>query len=77
MTAAFPAMKRRALNVLKGKITRVIPQQLGAYLVVECAPGVKLTSRLTAGAFAALNPRRGQAACVVVPALDVIVAPHD
>ena len=49
---------------------------MGADLVVELAPGLKIISRLTAASFAAMNPRRGQAACVVIPALDVIVAPQ-
>ena len=69
-------MKRRPLNVLKGKITRVIPRALGADLVLEFAPGVRLVSHLTAGSFAAMNPKRGQAACAVIPALDVIIAPY-
>jgi molybdopterin-binding protein len=68
-------MKLTSLNVFKGKITRVIPQRLGADLVIELAPGLKVISRLTAASFAALNPRRGQAASAVIPALDVIVAP--
>jgi len=68
-------MKRRPLNILKGKITRIIHRPLGADLVIEVAPGLKLISHLTAGSFAALNPRRGQSACAVIPALDVTVAP--
>jgi len=69
-------MKRTQLNVFKGRITRVIPCAMGADLVVELAPGLKIISRLTAASFAAMNPRRGQAACVVIPALDVIVTPQ-
>lgn len=75
MIATFPPVKQRQLNILKGKITRVIPRPLGADLVIQLAPGVKLISRLTAGAFAALNPKCGQMASAVIPAVDVIVSP--
>jgi len=70
----FPK-KRSPLNVFQGKIKRVIPHAIGADLVVELAPGLEIISRLTASSFAAMNPRRGQLACAVIPALDVIVAP--
>jgi len=71
----FP-MKRSTLNIFKGRIKRVIPRAAGADLVVELAPGLEIISRLTAASFAAMNPRRGQLACAVIPALDVIVAPR-
>jgi molybdopterin-binding protein len=69
-------MKRSLLNVFKGKIKRVIPRAIGADLVVELAPGLEIISHLTAASFAAMNPRRGQLACAVIPAPDVIVAPR-
>jgi len=76
MRATVPQMKRRILNVLKGRITDIIERTSGIDLVVEFAPGVKLVSSLTPRSFAAMNPRRGQAACAVIPALDVVVAPR-
>ena len=73
----FPALSmKRPLNVLKGRITRVIPCEMGADLVVELAPGLEIISRLTAASFSAMNPKLGQLASAVIPALDVIVAPR-
>jgi molybdopterin-binding protein len=69
-------MKQSLLNVFKGKIKRVIPCKMGADLVVELAPGLEIISHLTAVSFAAMNPKRGQLACAVIPAPDVIVAPR-
>lgn len=76
MTLPLFPMKRSLLNVFKGKIKRVIPRAIGADLVVELAPGLEIISHLTAASFAAMNPRRGQLACAVIPAPDVIVAPR-
>jgi molybdopterin-binding protein len=59
LTSPLFPMKRTQLNVFKGRITRVIPCAMGADLVVELAPGLKIISRLTAASFAAMNPRRG------------------
>lgn len=68
-------MKRRPLNVFKGKITRIVRRRIGADLVVELAPGFELISRLPASSFKAMNPKRGQIASVVIPALDVVIVP--
>ena len=68
-------MKRRPLNVFKAKITRIVRRRISADLVIELAPGLELISRLSAGSFNAMNPRCGQMASVVIPAVDVVVVP--
>jgi molybdopterin-binding protein len=68
-------MKKPRLNIFKGKITRIVRGPISFDLVIELAPGLKLTSRLPASSFNLLNPRPGQIASVVIPAIDVEVAP--
>jgi molybdopterin-binding protein len=68
-------MKRRPLNVFKGKITRIVRRPISADLAIELAPGLELISRLSASSFNAMNPRCGQTASVVIPAVDVVVVP--
>lgn len=68
-------MKRRPLNVFKGKITRIVRRRISADLVIELAPGLEFISRLPASSFNAMNPKRGQIASVVIPALDVVIVP--
>jgi molybdopterin-binding protein len=68
-------MKKPRLNIFKGKITGITRGTMSANLVIELSPGLKLTSRLPATSLNVMNPRRGQVVSVVIPAVDVVVAP--
>jgi molybdopterin-binding protein len=68
-------MKKARLNIFKGKITWITRGTMSANLVIELGPGLKLRSRLPATSLNLLNPRRGQMVSVVIPAVDVVVAP--
>jgi molybdopterin-binding protein len=68
-------MKKARLNIFKGKITWITRGTMSANLVIELGSGLKLRSRLPATSLNLLNPRRGQMVSVVIPAVDVVVAP--
>lgn len=66
-------MKLSARNVLPGKIISVKKGPVSSLVVIEIAPGVKITSSVTANAVADLKLRKGSTAYAVIKSSSVML----
>lgn len=66
-------MKISARNILPGKVVKVTEGAVNAEVVLEVAPGVKVTAMITKASAASLGLREGVKAYAVVKASSVMV----
>ena len=66
-------MKISARNVLPGKIVSVKKGPISSLVVIEVAPGVKLTASITAEAVKELKLAKGTAAYAIIKAPSIMV----
>jgi len=66
-------MKPSARNVLKGKITEVVEGVTTAHVKIDVGHGVVITSSITVEAAKELNLKKGDDACAIIKASEVIV----
>ncbi len=66
-------MKISARNVLPGKIVSVKKGPISSLVVIEVAPGVKLTASITAEAVKELKLAKGKAAYAIIKAPSIMV----
>jgi molybdopterin-binding protein len=64
-------MKLSARNVLKGRVKRVEQGPVSSLIVLEIAPGVEITSTITAESSTDLHLKEGQTAYAMVGGGDV------
>jgi molybdopterin-binding protein len=72
-TRNISPMKLSARNVLAGKIVSVKKGPISSLVVIEVAPGVKLTASVTADAAKQLKLAKGNPAYAVIKASSVMV----
>ena len=70
-------MKLSARNVLPGKVVRVKKGPISSLVVLEIAPGVKLTSVVTANATSELKLKKGSTAYAVIKSSSIILGIDD
>jgi len=70
-------MKLSARNVLPGKVVSVKKGPISSLVVLEIAPGVKLTSVVTANAASELKLKKGAKAYAVVKSSSIILGVDD
>jgi len=70
-------MKLSARNVLPGKVISVKKGPISSLVVLEIAPGVKLTSVVTANATAELKLKKGATAYAVIKSSSIILGIDD
>lgn len=66
-------MKISARNVIPGKVLSVKKGPVSSLVVIEIAPGVKLTSSVTSTALADLKIKKGSAAYAVIKSSSVML----
>jgi molybdopterin-binding protein len=66
-------MKLSARNVLPGKIVSIKKGPISSLVVIEVAPGVKLTSTITADAAKELKLAKGKSAYAIIKAPSVMI----
>ena len=66
-------MKLSARNVLPGKIVLVKKGPVSSLVVIEIAPGVKITSSVTANAVTDLKLKKGATAYAVIKSSSVML----
>lgn len=66
-------MKLSARNVLPGKIVSVKKGPVSSLVVIEIAPGIQLTSTVTADAVSELKLKKGAAAYAIIKAPNIIL----
>lgn len=66
-------MKLSARNVLSGKILSVKRGPVTSLVVIEVAPGVRLSSSITTRAANELKLVRGRTACAIIKSSSVIL----
>jgi molybdopterin-binding protein len=66
-------MKLSARNVLPGKIVSVKKDPISSLVVIEIAPGVKLTSTITADAANELKLAKGKRAYAIIKAPSILI----
>ena len=66
-------MKLSARNVLPGKIVSIKKGPISSLVVIEVAPGVKLTSTITADAAKELKLAKGKAAYAIIKAPSILI----
>lgn len=66
-------MKLSARNILKGKIIRVTKGPLNSLVVLEIAPGVRISSVITSEAAKELKLAKGKPAYAIIKAPSVIL----
>lgn len=66
-------MKLSARNVLKGRVVKVTKGAVNSVVVIEVAPGVQLTSVVTADAVAELGLAKGKEAYAIIKAPNVML----
>ena len=66
-------MKLSARNVLPGKIVSVKKGPISSLVVIEIAPGVKLTSSITADAANELKLAKGKRAYAIIKAPSILI----
>jgi molybdopterin-binding protein len=70
-------MKLSARNILPGKIVSVKKGPINSLVVLEIAPGVRLTSVVTANAATELKLKKGVAACAVIKSTSIMLGVDD
>ena len=70
-------MKLSARNVLKGNVVKITTGAVNSLVVIEVAPGVRLTSVITDDAVRHLGLVEGKAAYAVIKAPNVMLAVDD
>ena len=70
-------MKLSARNVLPGKVVSVKKGPISSLVVLEIAPGVKLTSVVTANATAELKLKKGAKAYAVIKSSSIMLGIDD
>ena len=66
-------MKISARNIIPGKIVSVKKGPISGLVVIEVAPGVKLTASITAEAIKDLKLAKGKAASAVIKSSSILV----
>ncbi len=66
-------MKLSARNVIPGKVVSVKKGPVSSLVVIEIAPGVKLTSSVTTSAITDLKLRKGSTAYAVIKSSSVML----
>ena len=66
-------MKLSARNVLPGKIISVKKGPISSLVVIEIAPGVKLTSSITADAAKELKLVKGKSAFAIIKSSSILL----
>ncbi|AHF89174.1 molybdenum-pterin binding domain protein [Opitutaceae bacterium TAV1] len=66
-------MKLSARNVIPGKIVSIKKGPISSLVVIEIAPGIRLTSTVTADAVIDLKLKKGSAAWAIIKAPNVIL----
>jgi molybdopterin-binding protein len=67
-------MKLSARNVLKGKVVNITRGGVSSVVVVEIAPGLQLTSMVTAEAVQDLDLTKGKEAYVIIKSSNLMLA---
>ncbi len=67
-------MKISARNMLKGKVTRIIPGAVNSEIEIELQGGAKVTSIITKAAAERLGLAEGKEAYAIIKASNVMVA---
>ncbi len=67
-------MKISARNMLKGKVTRIIPGAVNSEIEIELQGGAKITSIITKTAAERLGLTEGKEAYAIIKASNVMVA---
>ena len=70
-------MKLSARNVLPGKVLSVKKGPISSLVVIEIAPGVKLTSVVTANAATELKLKKGAHASAVIKSSSIMLGIDD
>ena len=70
-------MKLSARNVLPGKVVSVKKGPISSLVVLEIAPGVKLTSVVTANAATELKLKKGAKAYAVIKSSSIMLGIDD
>lgn len=67
-------MSTSAYNIFRGVVKQVNLNTEGAEVTVEIAPGIEITSVVNRDLARQLRQAIGQSACVVIEAIDVMLA---
>jgi molybdopterin-binding protein len=70
-------MKLSARNVLKGRVAKVTEGAVNSVVLIEVAPGIQLTSVVTADAVQELGLTKGKEAYAIIKAPNVMIAVDD
>lgn len=70
-------MKLSARNVLRGKVVNITRGAVNSVVVIEIAPGVQLTSVVTAEAVSELDLAKGKEAYAIIKAPNVMLGVDD
>jgi len=70
-------MKLSARNVLKGKVVKVTRGAVNSVVVLEIAPGIQITSVVTADAVTELGLAKGKDAYAIIKAPNVMLGVED
>ena len=70
-------MKLSARNVLKGKVVKVTKGAINSLVVVEIAPGVRISSVITGEAVRELGLAKGKEAYAIIKAPNVMLGVED
>ena len=70
-------MKLSARNVLKGKVVKVSKGAVNSVVVIEVAPGLRLTSVVTGEAVMELGLVKGKEAYAIIKAPNVMLGVDD
>jgi len=66
-------MKLSARNVLPGKVISIKKGPISSLVVIEVAPGIKLTSSITADAAKDLKLTKGKKAYAIIKASSILI----
>ena len=66
-------MKLSARNILPGKIISIKQGPISSLIVIEIAPGIKLTSTITADAAKELKLAKGKKAYAIIKAPSIMI----
>ena len=66
-------MKLSARNVLAGKIVSIKKGPISSLVVIEIAPGVKLTASITSEAVKELKLAKGKSASAVIKSSSILI----
>jgi molybdopterin-binding protein len=70
-------MKLSARNILPGKVVSVKKGPISSLVVLEIAPGVRVTASVTADAVADLKVAKGKPAFAIIKASSIMVGVAD